>query len=113
MQCYGLICVSPDSQEKPIPLQNVKVEANVVDMIAEEDKNIEALYKFPIYEAAAICDFEAEIDGKYKIKGYGDESDDNKEARDKILSSSSISLSLIGGGVGNDEQTGESGILVT
>ncbi|CAJ0861455.1 5037_t:CDS:2, partial [Entrophospora sp. SA101] len=77
------------------------------------DKNFETLYKFPIYEAAAISDFEAEIDGKYKIKGYGDESDDNKEARDKILSSSSISLSLIGGGVGNDEQTGESGILVT
>ncbi|CAH1757068.1 4159_t:CDS:2 [Entrophospora sp. SA101] len=22
-----------------------------------------------IYEAAAICDFEAEIDGKYKVKG--------------------------------------------
>ncbi|CAJ0921568.1 21621_t:CDS:10, partial [Entrophospora sp. SA101] len=65
--------------EKLIPLQNVKVEANIVDMIAEvviyqtyknvEDKNIEALYKFPIYEAAAICDFEAEIDGKYKVKG--------------------------------------------
>ncbi|CAJ0651743.1 13712_t:CDS:10 [Entrophospora sp. SA101] len=55
--------------QKSIPLQNVKVEANVVDMIAEEDKNIEALYKFPIYEAAAICDFEAEIDGKYKVKG--------------------------------------------
>ncbi|CAJ0753941.1 18835_t:CDS:2 [Entrophospora sp. SA101] len=79
MQLYGLIYVSLDSQEKSIPLQNVKVEANVVDMIAEvviyqtyknvEDKNIEALYKFPIYEAAAICDFEAEIDGKYKVKG--------------------------------------------
>ncbi|CAJ0826015.1 13819_t:CDS:2, partial [Entrophospora sp. SA101] len=54
---------------KPVSLENVKVEANVVDMIAEEDKNIEALYKFPIYEAAAICDFEAEIDGKYKVKG--------------------------------------------
>ncbi|CAJ0876750.1 12751_t:CDS:2, partial [Entrophospora sp. SA101] len=66
-------------RKKLIPLQNVKVEANIVDMIAEvviyqtyknvEDKNIEALYKFPIYEAAAICDFEAEIDGKYKVKG--------------------------------------------
>ncbi|CAJ0889422.1 5249_t:CDS:2 [Entrophospora sp. SA101] len=87
MQCYGLICVSPDSQEKPIPLQNVKVEANVVDMIAEEDKNIEALYKFPIYEAAAVCDFEAEIDGKYKIKGIVKEAkqaaSDYKEAVEK------------------------------
>jgi len=27
------------------------------------------LYKFPIYESAAVCDFEAEIDDKYKVKG--------------------------------------------
>ncbi|CAJ0918121.1 1002_t:CDS:2 [Entrophospora sp. SA101] len=37
--------------------------------MSRQDKNFETLYKFPIYEAAAISDFEAEIDGKYKIKG--------------------------------------------
>jgi hypothetical protein len=34
-----------------------------------EEDTIEALYKFPIYEAAAICGFEAEIDGQRKVKG--------------------------------------------
>ncbi|CAG8822282.1 22264_t:CDS:2, partial [Cetraspora pellucida] len=47
----------------PIPLQNVSVEANIVDMIAEtmvcqtyknvEKDAIEAIYKFPLHEAAA------------------------------------------------------------
>ncbi|CAG8712748.1 4371_t:CDS:2, partial [Dentiscutata heterogama] len=50
-----------------------------VDMIAEvvisqtytnvENDTIEAIYKFPIHEAAAVCSFEAEIDGKTKVKG--------------------------------------------
>ncbi|PKY30451.1 hypothetical protein RhiirB3_531058, partial [Rhizophagus irregularis] len=67
MQIYGL-CFIVEQEIKPIPLQNVAVEANIVDMIAEvtisqvykniEEDTIEALYKFPIYEAAAICGFE-------------------------------------------------------
>ncbi|PKC76294.1 hypothetical protein RhiirA1_528033 [Rhizophagus irregularis] len=78
MQIYGL-CFIVEQEIKPIPLQNVAVEANIVDMIAEvtisqvykniEEDTIEALYKFPIYEAAAICGFEAEIDGQRKVKG--------------------------------------------
>ncbi|CAG8770696.1 14307_t:CDS:2, partial [Racocetra persica] len=50
-----------------------------VDMIAEvvisqtytnvENDTIEAIYKFPTHESAAICAFEAEIDGKKKVKG--------------------------------------------
>ncbi|CAJ0767052.1 12963_t:CDS:10 [Entrophospora sp. SA101] len=52
LETYGLIYVSLDLQEKLIPLQNVKITQDV-----------------KIYEAAAICDFEAEIDGKYKVKG--------------------------------------------
>ncbi|CAG8591291.1 17200_t:CDS:2 [Dentiscutata erythropus] len=34
-----------------------------------EQKTIEAIYKFPLHEAAAVCGFEAEIDGKKKVKG--------------------------------------------
>ena len=34
-----------------------------------EKDTVEALYKFPIHEAAAVCGFEAEIDGQRKIKG--------------------------------------------
>ncbi|RIB10469.1 hypothetical protein C2G38_186707 [Gigaspora rosea] len=78
MQLCGLICVI-EERSYPIPLQDVSVEANIVDMIAEttvcqtyknvEQNTIEAIYKFPFHEAAAICGFEAEIDGKRKVKG--------------------------------------------
>ncbi|CAG8584774.1 41229_t:CDS:2 [Gigaspora margarita] len=78
MQLCGLICIV-EERTYPIPLQDVSVEANIVDMIAEttvcqtyknvEQNSIEAIYKFPFHEAAAICGFEAEIDGKRKVKG--------------------------------------------
>ncbi|RIA99005.1 hypothetical protein C1645_557241 [Glomus cerebriforme] len=78
MQICGLYYII-EEKEIPIPLQNVVVEANVVDMISEvtisqtyknvEKDPIEAQYKFPIHEAAAICGFEAEIDGQRKVKG--------------------------------------------
>ncbi|CAG8690386.1 43934_t:CDS:2 [Gigaspora margarita] len=78
MQIYGLIYVA-NYHPCPVPLQNVSVEANIVDMIAEttvyqtykniESNPIEAFYKFPLHEATAVCKFEAEIDGKRNIKG--------------------------------------------
>jgi hypothetical protein len=34
-----------------------------------ESQPIEALYKFPIHEAAAICEFEAVIDDNRLVKG--------------------------------------------
>ena len=39
-----------------------------------EKDTIEAFYKFPIHEAAAVCGFEAEIDGQRKVKGIVKES---------------------------------------
>ncbi|RIB10468.1 von Willebrand factor type A domain-containing protein [Gigaspora rosea] len=78
MQLCGLIFVVEECSY-PVPLQDVSVEANIVDMIAEttvcqtyknvEQNTIEAIYKFPLHEAAAVCGFEAEIDGKRKVKG--------------------------------------------
>ncbi|CAG8803140.1 10955_t:CDS:2, partial [Cetraspora pellucida] len=78
MQLYGLVFII-EGQQNPVPLQNVSVESNIVDMIAEttvcqtyknvEKDSIEAIYKFPLHEAAAVCGFEAEIDGKKKVKG--------------------------------------------
>ncbi|PKY37778.1 hypothetical protein RhiirA4_438907 [Rhizophagus irregularis] len=72
----------------PVSLQNVSAEAYVVDMIAEVKitqtyKNVEtdvikATYKFPINESAAVCAFEAEIDGK-KVQGVV------KEAQEAII----------------------------
>ncbi|RGB40835.1 VIT domain-containing protein [Rhizophagus diaphanus] len=82
MSTYGL-CFSTEIGINPIPLRNVIIGAKIVDMIAEvtirqtyknvERDTIEAFYKFPIYEAAAICEFEVEIDGR-KIKGIVKES---------------------------------------
>ncbi|KAG9290419.1 hypothetical protein G9A89_007150 [Geosiphon pyriformis] len=85
MQLYGLIYhVESTTEEALVPLQNVAVEANIVDMISEvtisqtyknlEEHIIDASYRFPIYEGAAICGFEAEIDGKRVIKGVVKES---------------------------------------
>ncbi|RIB23991.1 hypothetical protein C2G38_2139476 [Gigaspora rosea] len=78
MQIYGLVYFQ-DYHPYSVPLQNVSVEANIVDMIAEttvcqtykniESNSIEAIYKFPLHEATAVCKFEAEIDGKRKIQG--------------------------------------------
>ncbi|PKY60025.1 VIT-domain-containing protein [Rhizophagus irregularis] len=89
MQIYGLCCVI-ENKETPIPLQNVVVEANIVDMITEvticqtykniEKDPIEARYKFPIHEAAAVCGFEADIDGQRKVKGIVKEA--NKAAKE-------------------------------
>ncbi|RIA95817.1 von Willebrand factor type A domain-containing protein, partial [Glomus cerebriforme] len=75
-------------KQLPIPLQNVSVEAYVVDMIAEvkitqtyknvETDIIQATYKFPISESAAVCAFEVEIDGK-KVQGVV------KEAQEAVI----------------------------
>ncbi|CAG8558080.1 9226_t:CDS:10 [Funneliformis caledonium] len=94
MQIYGL-CFVIENEVKPIPLQHVVVKANIVDMITEvtinqtykniEKDTIEALYKFPIYEAAAVCGFEAEIDGQRKVKGIVKEAKEAaKEYTDSI-----------------------------
>ncbi|CAG8589419.1 352_t:CDS:2 [Dentiscutata erythropus] len=94
MQLYGLICIIED-REKPVPLQNVSVEANIVDMIAEttvcqtyknvEQNTIEAIYKFPLHEAAAVCGFEAEIDGKKKVKGIVKEAKEAAKEYDEAI----------------------------
>ncbi len=54
-----------------VPLQSVSVEASVVHIAAhvtieqvflnEHSSPIEAVYRFPLNEQAAICGFEAEI----------------------------------------------------
>ncbi|CAG8750898.1 18820_t:CDS:2, partial [Racocetra persica] len=79
----------------PVPLQNVSVEANIVDMIAEttvcqtyknvEKDSIEAIYKFPLHEAAAVCGFEAEIDGKKTIKGIVKEAKQAAQEYDEAI----------------------------
>ena len=60
-------------QRRPIPLQHVRVEAHVVDCCARvtvhqsfrnvEDVPLEVVYVFPLDEGAAVCGFEATVDG--------------------------------------------------
>ena len=58
---------------QPIPLDHVRVEARVVDLCARvtvhqayrnrEDVPLEVVYVFPLDEGAAVCGFEATVDG--------------------------------------------------
>jgi hypothetical protein len=58
---------------RPVPLRGVEVDAAIVDFcvrtaitqhfVNTESFPIEAIYAFPIDERAAVCGFEAEIDG--------------------------------------------------
>ncbi len=58
---------------QPIPLDHVQVDAHVVDLCARvtvrqsyrnrEDVPLEVVYVFPLEEGAAVCGFEATVDG--------------------------------------------------
>ncbi|KXS19298.1 hypothetical protein M427DRAFT_53241 [Gonapodya prolifera JEL478] len=68
----GLYIVS-DAAEQPIPLKKVHADVNIIDCLAsvtlsqtyvnEGSLPVEAIYKFPVYESAAVYAFEADIDG--------------------------------------------------
>ena len=51
----------------------------------EESATIEAIYKFPIHEAAAICGFEAEIDGNRTVKGIVKEAQQAAKEYDEAI----------------------------
>ncbi|CAG8794536.1 12569_t:CDS:2, partial [Racocetra fulgida] len=50
-----------------------------------EKNTIEAIYKFPLHEAAAVCAFEAEIDGKKKVKGIVKEAKQAAQEYDEAI----------------------------
>jgi Ca-activated chloride channel family protein len=62
---------------QPVPLLGVRVEAEIKDYGArvvvfqryrnDETQPIEAVYKFPLDEAAAVCGFEATIDDRHVV----------------------------------------------
>ena len=70
----GLFAVDGVAAGEPMPLEGVSVEATIRDygarvVVSERYRNlesrpIEAVYKFPLDEGAAVCGFEAEIDGR-------------------------------------------------
>ncbi|MFZ7110434.1 MAG: VIT and vWA domain-containing protein [Desulfatiglandales bacterium] len=90
-ETYGLLsCVSGT-----VPLVGVKAEGDILGRGArvkvsqrfrnQEKKAIEAVYKFPLPEAAAVCGFRAVIDGK-EIRGQVEERDRAFELYDDALS---------------------------
>ena len=78
----------------PIPLVGVVVEAQIRDYAArvvisqryrnDEDEPVEAVYRFPLDEAAAVCGFEALVDGR-RIVGRVEEREKAFETYDDAL----------------------------
>jgi Ca-activated chloride channel family protein len=89
-EIYGLLSSASD----PVPLLGVKVEGDILGRGAkvrisqrfrnQEEKAVEAVYKFPLPEGAAVCGFRADIDGK-KIQGQVEERDRAFEMYDDAL----------------------------
>lgn len=83
------------NKSEPVPLMGVAVKGDILGRGAkikvsqrfrnQEKKSIEAVYKFPLPEGAAICAFKATIDGRV-IKGQVEERDKAFEIYDKALS---------------------------
>lgn len=89
---YGLFTIDAAS----IPLTGVKVEGDILGRGAKvkifqrfknsEHKSVEAVYKFPLPDGAAICDFKAHIDDKI-IHGKIEDRDTAFEIYDEALAS--------------------------
>jgi Ca-activated chloride channel family protein len=87
---YGLIT----TEAVPVPLKGVKVEGDILGRGArvrvsqrfanEEKQPVEAVYKFPLPEGAAICAFTARIDGR-EITGEIEKREKAFEIYDKAL----------------------------
>ena len=79
----GLVFVIKDNdaeKEAAVPLKKVNVNARIVDMVSHvtitqiyqnaNDTTIEAVYRFPMDAAAAVCAFECTFDER-RIIGIG------------------------------------------
>ncbi|CAI2170322.1 14928_t:CDS:2 [Funneliformis geosporum] len=105
MHSYGLFSASEQNilQQKPIPLQNVKVSAKVIDVISEvtiyqiykysESNQSQAIYKFPILPSSAICDFEFKVDGR-EIKGIVEETEQATKEYEEAIKDGYIACTI-------------------
>ena len=90
-EMYGLI----SSTSEPVPLKGVRIEGDIFGRGArvqvfqmfrnQELKPVEAVYKFPLPEGAAICGFKVHIDER-EIRGQLEERDRAFEIYDDALS---------------------------
>ena len=91
---FGLLISNKENTGSPIPLLGVKAEGQIMGRGArvrvlqrfrnQESKAVEAIYKFPLPEGAAICGFKAHI-GDRVIEGKVEEKEKAFEIYDKAL----------------------------
>ncbi|XP_031548614.1 protein mono-ADP-ribosyltransferase PARP4-like isoform X2 [Actinia tenebrosa] len=82
------------SGDQPVPLQAVHVRAKLLDLVAQvvvlqsyknnSTLSIEAKYVFPLDDKAAVCGFEAFINGKHIIGEVKEKEQARKEYREAI-----------------------------
>jgi len=94
--CGLMIVPIGGGEPAPVPLTGVSVQVRIIDLVAEvnieqryvnrENQPIEAIYKFPLDEGAAVCSFTAEVDGR-KIQGVVKETEEARTDYETAISS--------------------------
>nr|XP_048701056.1 protein mono-ADP-ribosyltransferase PARP4 isoform X7 [Caretta caretta] len=83
-----------DTSGNPVPLEDIHIKGRIIDFIAQivvfqtytnqNDNSIEAKYVFPLDDTAAVCGFEAFINGKHIVGKVKEKEQAHKEYRDAI-----------------------------
>nr|XP_032627679.1 protein mono-ADP-ribosyltransferase PARP4 [Chelonoidis abingdonii] len=83
-----------DTSGNPVPLEDIHIKGRIMDFIAQivvfqtytnqNDNSIEAKYVFPLDSTAAVCGFEAFINGKHIVGKVKEKEQAHKEYREAI-----------------------------
>ncbi|KAM7179848.1 protein mono-ADP-ribosyltransferase PARP4 isoform 5-T5 [Macrochelys suwanniensis] len=83
-----------DTSGNPVPLEDIHIKGRIIDFIAQivvfqtytnqNDNSIEAKYVFPLDGTAAVCGFEAFINGKHIVGKVKEKKQAHKEYREAI-----------------------------
>ncbi|TFK09944.1 protein FAM98A [Platysternon megacephalum] len=83
-----------DTSGNPVPLEDIHIKGRIIDFIAQiivfqtytnqNDNSIEAKYVFPLDNTAAVCGFEAFINGKHIVGKVKEKEQAHKEYREAI-----------------------------
>ncbi|KAG6922628.1 poly(ADP-ribose) polymerase family member 4, partial [Chelydra serpentina] len=83
-----------DTSGNPVPLEDIHIKGRIIDFIAQivvfqtytnqNDNSIEAKYVFPLDGTAAVCGFEAFINGKHIVGKVKEKEQAHKEYRKAI-----------------------------
>ncbi|XP_044873903.1 protein mono-ADP-ribosyltransferase PARP4 isoform X1 [Mauremys mutica] len=83
-----------DTSGNPVPLEDIHIKGRIIDFIAQivvfqtytnqNDHSIEAKYVFPLDSTAAVCGFEAFINGKHIVGKVKEKEQAHKEYREAI-----------------------------